>query len=582
MKVHLLRLLTFLLSMMVYDHCHASPAYEGTQIDLTTYKVVTLYKGADKQQVAQGLDVSGIFEIVSQASNQWMISLSFNTSKTVIEQTDIWLQLRSSINAAEVYLNGHLLLSNGTVGDSKQTEVTGKSLIRQQIPNDYLIDGSNNITVKFSNFHHRQGAVFRDLSLGSLTDLSQNSAVMSTAPMLFSGIFIFALFVNLALYFSLDRKPVFALLATLYLINFVLMANEALYWNGMLNTVSFIDNRDLRGALEALIYFCLLWVIHFEYQLARKYAIGATALFFAAFLVATITNLPITLLFGALALGYGILAESINDTKHWAIMVSLVIVTAFNFVDEYNLIEQYAFVHSHTLITSLVFKLDNLGMIIFALLMIFNSARSILSKTQQLNETQHKLAQLEYQFVKKHIQPHFLMNSLMSLQQLVNKDPETAGQMIEALSEEFHLLTIMSKQNLVPIEQEIDMCRTHLTIMSIQQRASYQLQIEGISGEEEVPPAIFHTLVENGVTHGYSGNENAEFLLSKTTTPHGVSYQLFNDGQVNETPNNKKSSGSGLNYIKARLEAWRPGQWTLSAGKVTGGWQTTIKIKEAP
>jgi len=554
------------------------PIYQGEVIDLTTYNVVTLYKGEDKQRVGQNLNVSSIFDIASKESNQWFISLSFYTNQTVIEQRDIWLQLRSSINAAEVTLNGQLLLQNGIVGNSKQNEVTGKSLLRLPIPADMLKDGENYITVLFSNYHHQQGVVFRDLSLGSFFDLNKQSTIMSTAPLLFSGIFIFAMLVNLALFFSLERKPVFALLASVFAFNFILMANEALYWNGFLNTASFMDNLDLRNTLEGCIYACLLGVVHFEYQLVRKHFVGVTVLFIAACVFSEIYHLKNTLGLSFLALAYSIFAEFNKGGKKRVIMSSLVLVAAFNFVDEYDLIESYDFVYSHTLITSLVFKLDNLGMILFALLMIFSSAKGILSKIRQLNQTQLKLAQLEYQFVQKHIQPHFLMNSLMSLQQLVHKAPEEAGKMIEALSEEFHLLTIMSKQSLVPIEQEIDMCRTHLTIMSIQQKASYQLKVEGVLGEEEVPPAIFHTLVENGITHGYSGNESAEFILNKTLTENSVIYSIFNNGKVVEN-NNKKPGGSGLNYLKARLEAWKPGQWTLCSGKVAGGWKTSIEIK---
>ena len=69
----------------------------------------------------------------------------------------------------------------------------------------------------------------------------------------------------------------------------------------------------------------------------------------------------------------------------------------------------------------------------------------------------------------------------------------------------------MSKKDLVPIEQEIEMCHSYLTIVGIQQRALYKLEISGISGEEMIPPAIFHTLIENGITHGFSGQENTLF-----------------------------------------------------------------------
>jgi LytS/YehU family sensor histidine kinase len=165
----------------------------------------------------------------------------------------------------------------------------------------------------------------------------------------------------------------------------------------------------------------------------------------------------------------------------------------------------------------------------------------------------------------------------MSLQQLVTTDTDNASKMIEALSEEFHLLTTMTKKKLVPITDEINMCKTHLQIMSIQQRANYQLNVDGIIGDETIPPAVIHTLVENGITHGYSGNENALFELTKSTTATGITYRLFNDSKK-KTVNKKSSTGSGLKYIEARLEECYPNRWTLSSNAAENGWEAIIQI----
>lgn len=574
----MLRLFWLLLCLLGASNSHAQGYYEqqyqGTEIDLTRSPVATLYKGADKQWVADGLDVGAIYQIVSRESNQWLLTLNFSTTQKVIDNQDVWLQLRSNIDAAEVYLNDHRLLVNGTVGDSIETEQSGNSLVRARISRDFLVAGNNTLTVRFSNFHHQDGAVFRDLAIGQWVEFDRYSKVMSTAPLLFSGIFLFAVFVNIALFLSLNRKAGFALLALLFTLNFVLMAHQALYWNGLLGSNHWLDHYSLRTALEAMIYFTLLLVLQAEFDLSNKHFQAATVLFVGIFAIATFTGWPRSMLLSFVPL---IFALSNMAKGHWPVVTSLALVVIFEVLDEYNLVEGYEFVQSHSFVTSMVFKLDYLGMIVFALIMIFVSAKSILAKTRALNQAELKLAQLEFQFVQKHIQPHFLMNTLMSLQQLVRKKPDVASQMIEALSEEFYLLTTMSKQQLVPIEQEIEMCQTHLTIMSIQQSAEYKLQTQGIDGDEMIPPAVFHTLVENGITHGYAGKEAALFTLTKSATDQGICYTMFNNGTVKES--DRKSSGSGLHYIESRLEAWQPGLWTLSGGPVENGWQTVIQIK---
>lgn len=167
----------------------------------------------------------------------------------------------------------------------------------------------------------------------------------------------------------------------------------------------------------------------------------------------------------------------------------------------------------------------------------------------------------------------------MSLQQLITKDTKNARLMIEALSEEFHLLTAMSRKKQVGILEEIDMCKTHLQIMSIQHKADYKMVTKGIKGDELIPPAVIHTLVENGITHGYSGNQNAYFELNKTETETEIQYRLFNDSDLKNVTS-KTTTGTGLKYVEARLQECYPNGWQLLSNRVEGGWEVVIKIEK--
>lgn len=574
-------MLFIFIGLMFLANSHAQtnvPHFTGNKLDLLTLKTATLYKGSENEWIADNLDVAGVHSMVKNKPDVWLLTLTFTASKATIHDRDTWLQLRSNIDAAEVFINNQLVLVNGKVGDSLQSEIQGKSVALDRISKEHLVAGTNRLSVRFSNFQHPQGAIFRDLEVGHKEVFERASTIMSSAPLLFSGIFLLVVFVNIALYFSLNRQTVFALLALLFSLNFTLMANETLYWQGMLASNSMLDNYSLRGLLETLIYFILLLALHQRFSFGSNRFYAAVILFFMVYVVASLADLPRSMLLSCVPLVYGLFKGMKAIKKHKLVLASVALVVLFEFIDEYNWIEGFDFVFLHPFITSLVFKLDDLGMVLFAVTMIFVSAKAILEQTQALSRAELKLANLEFQFVQKHIQPHFLMNTLMSLQQLVRKEPQVACEMIEALSEEFHLLTTMAKQPLVDITQEIEMCRTHLTIMSIQQNADYQLQTQGIVGNEQIPPAVFHTLVENGITHGYSGIEPALFILSKTTTADATHFRMFNNGRVKETTN-RVSGGSGLNYIEARLEAWKPGLWTLKSGPVDGGWQTDIEIQ---
>ncbi len=551
--------------------------YEGTEIDLGNLKISKLYKGANRSFEKDHLDGRAVYSIVSAEKNIWHLETVFALSEKIKGEQDIWFQLRSNISATKIYLNDKLLLTNGVVEDSTGVGMTGRNLVRKKIPRSLLNNGDNYLTLVFTNYKDQDAAVLRDLSIGTLEEFQAHSFVMSMAPILFSGVFIFAFFINLALYFSLNKQNVFLALAILFLANFFLLFYETLYWNGLLPSASFINSYSLRRGMEFFIYFMLLFVLYYEFNLNRKQLITAVLIFITVAIVSSFTDFSTVLILSVLPFLFSLYALSGEKEKSYFITMSLLLVFLFKFIDECNLLDDFDFVYTNPFITSIVYKLNNLGIVLFAIVMIFTSAKGILQKTKALNEAKTKLELLEYQFLQKHIQPHFLMNSLMSLQQLISKDTENAKIMIEALSEEFHLLTTMSKQKMVTMAEEIEMCKVHLQIMSIQQKANYELVTHGFTGNEMIPPAVIHTLVENGITHGYSGSQDAIFELSKVEEEGKVIYRLFNDSSLNNQME-KQTTGTGLKYVEARLESCYQNNWKMDSKRVEGGWEVIIEI----
>ncbi|AXT60369.1 hypothetical protein D1816_08395 [Aquimarina sp. AD10] len=554
------------------------PEYSGSIIDLSTFNIATLYKDSTKQFLADKQNAIGIYDIVSKEKGLWYVTLDFEITEATINNGDIWLEFRTNINAATLYLNGKLFFRNGIIENLSQAKTEGENLVRKRIPKEYLVDGDNKIEIEFTNYKNKTGAIFRDLSIGSLEAFQKHTAVMTTAPILLLGMFIFFLLINLVLYFSLDRKEVFLFLTILFLINSLLVGYEVLYWNGFVPASSFIHSYTLRSVLEYGTYFILLFILYFEYKYEKKILLLSILAFITVYIFAALTGINIVIALSLLPFSISLLTSLKGEKNRNIITSSLFVLFFLNYLDDRNVIEDYDFVHSNFIITSIVYKLDSLGVVIFALVMIFISAKGILSKTKSLNEAKLKLERLEYQFLQKRILPHFIINSLMSLQQLISKEPEIANKMIEALSEEFHLLSMMSKKKLVSINQEIEICKVHLRIMSIQQKTNYKMEVNGINGNEMIPPIVIHTLVENGITHGYSGNQNANFKLSKQETSSSILYHLFNDSNINTT-NLAHTSGTGLKYVEARLEECYPGKWKLYSNKIKNGWESIIEIK---
>ncbi|CAM2070483.1 Histidine kinase [Sulfidibacter corallicola] len=191
---------------------------------------------------------------------------------------------------------------------------------------------------------------------------------------------------------------------------------------------------------------------------------------------------------------------------------------------------------------------------------------------------------LQLELQKKQIQPHYLMNSLTASMAWFETHPEEAPDFIEALAEEFSLFRRMCAKSSVKMEDELALCRRHLRIMAFRRKNRYRLDCEGISGEESVPPTLFHTLIENGITHGPNQDREVVFRLCKIAKNHYRFSAPLGEGSPGEAPTESgdtRSEGLGLQYIKTRLEECYPGNWSLISGPSSGRWHTELSWCEA-
>ena len=195
------------------------------------------------------------------------------------------------------------------------------------------------------------------------------------------------------------------------------------------------------------------------------------------------------------------------------------------------------------------------------------------SHALEVRRQQHERARLELEVARRHLQPHFLMNTLTALSEWIEQEPKTAVRMIESLAEELRLLGDLAGQRLVPAREELRLCETHLAVMRLRRDVAYALEVEGLDAERLVPPAVFHTLVENAITHAPPLAAGMTLRLSASASPERVRY-------VFEAPagDDAMRNGGGTRYIQARLrEAWG-NAWTFTQGRSGDVWRAVIEV----
>ena len=206
-------------------------------------------------------------------------------------------------------------------------------------------------------------------------------------------------------------------------------------------------------------------------------------------------------------------------------------------------------------------------------------ALGLRSERQQAHAAQLATARLETELLKKNLQPHFLLNTLTALSEVVEQDPPGAVRLINDLSGEFRSLARMSGEKRVPLGQELDLCRAHLRVMSVRTKVAWSLDADGVDEAASVPPAIFLTLIENGFIHQrVTGGEGTFVLRASSLNEAGVRYTFLSPGSL-RTETMRVPGGTGLRYVRARLEESFPKAWTLVQREVTEGWETVIVLR---
>ncbi len=182
---------------------------------------------------------------------------------------------------------------------------------------------------------------------------------------------------------------------------------------------------------------------------------------------------------------------------------------------------------------------------------------------------------MELELIKKNLEPHFMMNSLNATVNWMEENPSVAIQLLHELVEELRMLVEGSGKTLVPLSWEVKLCRAHLKIMGMRRDHQYTLIEDGLDAEDLIPPMILHTLVENGITHGFTDSEQGEFRIQRQVLKgNRVRYTVQNNGGSK----GKQGSGIGNRYIETRLEEVFPGRWHFSSTPISCGWSASIEI----
>ncbi len=203
-------------------------------------------------------------------------------------------------------------------------------------------------------------------------------------------------------------------------------------------------------------------------------------------------------------------------------------------------------------------------------------SQKVKTDTEQLAR-EAELAQLRQQ-----LQPHFLFNSLNSINALVVSQPELARRMIQQLSDFLRGTVKKDDRQVATLEEELHQLSLYLDIEKV--RFGYRLNAE-ISADEatrksSLPPLLLQPIVENAIKFGlYDTIGEITITIAATLEANELVIRVANPFDPN-TAQPRRGTGFGLNSIARRLYLIYFNNNLLQTHVDGSTFTTTIKIPQ--
>ena len=186
--------------------------------------------------------------------------------------------------------------------------------------------------------------------------------------------------------------------------------------------------------------------------------------------------------------------------------------------------------------------------------------------------------------LKAQLNPHFLFNTLNSINALAGDDPEATRSMIARLAEMLRYAIDSSKRDMVSLEEEINFTKAYLAIeqQRMADRLTVDWDVDAQVLDELIPPIILQPLVENAVKHGIAPRESGGTIaISIHRNANAINVSVKDDGLgENAIPLEPISSnGIGLANTRKRLKKRYEGRASFSAAAdPAGGFESAFSV----
>src|SRR5438552_10955254 len=169
---------------------------------------------------------------------------------------------------------------------------------------------------------------------------------------------------------------------------------------------------------------------------------------------------------------------------------------------------------------------------------------------------QRQVVEARMAAMQAQVEPHFLFNTLASIDHLIEVDPPRASRMQRNLIALLRASMPAMREQATNLGRELEVVRPYLEILKVrmEERLRAEISVAEVLYSADFPPMVLQSLVENAIKHGLEPKPEGGALRVEAEVAHGKLVVSVADTGVGFGRAATAGTGTGLNSIRERLK----------------------------
>ena len=233
-------------------------------------------------------------------------------------------------------------------------------------------------------------------------------------------------------------------------------------------------------------------------------------------------------------------------------------------------------------------RVTSVFVLVMISLLLFYSILSV-NRASELAEKDAQLANQKMDAMVSQIQPHFVFNSLNTIEYLCKKNPAMAEKAVSDFAQYLRTnIDFLGKQELIPFYKEMNHVKTYIELEQLRYADRFDVTYENDNASFPIPYLTVQPIVENSIKHGMLPRGQKMHIMIKCTEVKGGHTLTIQDNGIGfdtSKPLDTSRQHIGVENVAGRIRSMCNGtmevESTPGVGTTTHIFIPTMEVQNA-